>query len=160
MTSSMEIEITTTSDRATKALGQRIGTFLFSRISMGVSGDIGAGKTTFIQGLAKGIEVPDHYYITSPTYNIINEYPGRIRLIHMDLYRLSDSEELEYLGFDDILASCAVTAVEWPEIIDKTIFVPDLDISIVTDSDFNRKIRIIGTGLKGKNLLNKIFVQK
>jgi len=156
----MEVKITASSDRATKALGQKLGAGIVSRMSMGVSGELGAGKTTFIKGLAKGLEVPDHYYITSPTYNIINEYPGRIPLIHMDLYRLSDSEELEYLGFDDLLGSRAVIAVEWPEIIDKTIFVPDLHISIVTDSDCNRKISIIGTGLKGKNLLNKLFIQK
>lgn len=153
----MEVEITASSDRATKALGQKIGAGIVSRISMGVSGELGAGKTTFIKGLAKGLEVPDHYYITSPTYTVINEYPGRIPLIHMDLYRLSDSEELEYLGFDDLIGSCAVIAVEWPEIIDETIFALDLKISIVTDSDFNRKISIIGTGLKGKKLLNNII---
>ncbi|MBF0234828.1 MAG: tRNA (adenosine(37)-N6)-threonylcarbamoyltransferase complex ATPase subunit type 1 TsaE [Desulfamplus sp.] len=136
------------------------------RIAIALYGGLGAGKTTFVQGFAKGLGVPEQYYVTSPTYNIINEYPtekmdtkNSLMLYHMDLYRLGSPDELEYIGFDDIAASNnSVIIIEWPDIIDETIIKFDLTIHITTDQDFNRKISFIPSGLEGSNLLNQLAV--
>ena len=152
----MKIKITTKSDNKTKDLGRKIGSIISSKISIALSGDLGAGKTTFVQGLAKGLDVSDKYYVTSPTYNIINEYSGRINLCHMDLYRINTSEELEHLGFEEIIASDSVIIIEWPDIINKNFMCFDLIINFIINNDFTRQVSILASGLKGVNLL-KIF---
>ncbi len=80
-----------------------------------LEGDLGAGKTCFVKGLARGLEVSDWYYLNSPTFTLVNEYRGRLPLYHFDLYRLGDADELYELGFSDYLAGPGVLAIEWPE---------------------------------------------
>ena len=135
--------------------GEQLGSMISSAMSISLSGELGAGKTTLVQGMAKGLGVPDNYYVTSPTYTIINEYPGRINLCHMDLYRLGSMDELDYLGFDEIVSSGSVIVVEWPELLEtKDNFMEfDLKIILETDKKFNRKINLIAPGLEGVNLL-------
>ncbi|OQY00663.1 MAG: tRNA (adenosine(37)-N6)-threonylcarbamoyltransferase complex ATPase subunit type 1 TsaE [Desulfobacteraceae bacterium 4572_130] len=149
----MKIKMTTKSDNKTKELGKKIGSIISSKISIALSGDLGAGKTTFVQGIAKGLDVSSKYYVTSPTYNIINEYPGRVNLCHMDLYRINTSEELEHIGFEEIITSDSVIIIEWPEIINKNFMCFDLIINFIIKNNFNREISIFASGLKGLNLL-------
>ncbi len=153
----MKISITTYSGRETKNLGEKLGSLISTAMSISLSGELGAGKTTFVQGMAKGLNVPDNYYITSPTYTIINEYPGRIALCHMDLYRLGSTEELDHLGFDEIVSSGGVVVIEWPELLDHETKLICFDLKIIfeTDENFNRKINLIASGLEGINLLKK-----
>ena len=80
-----------------------------------LQGDLGAGKTLLTKGIAKGLGVPDWYYLNSPTFTLINEYRGRLPLYHLDLYRLGDADELFELGFNDYLADPGVLVIEWPE---------------------------------------------
>jgi tRNA threonylcarbamoyladenosine biosynthesis protein TsaE len=83
---------------------------------VGLVGDLGAGKTTFVQGMAKGLGIEPEYYVNSPTFTLVNEYRGKgIPLIHVDLYRIEKPEEGETLGLDEYLASGAIVAVEWIE---------------------------------------------
>lgn len=78
-------------------------------------GDLGAGKTTFAKGFAKGLGI--NSVILSPTFSLVNTYEGRLKLNHFDLYRLSDFEELQLLGFDEIFADKnVVNLIEWPQI--------------------------------------------
>ena len=78
------------------------------------TGDLGAGKTAFTRGLAKGLDIPDR--VTSPTFTIVNEYEGgRLPLFHFDMYRLSSADELFDIGWEDYLARGGVCAVEWSE---------------------------------------------
>ncbi len=151
----MKISITTYSGRETKRLGEKLGSLIPASMSISLSGELGTGKTTFVQGMAKGLNVPDNYYITSPTYTIINEYPGRIALYHMDLYRLGSTEELDHLGFDEIVSSGGVVVIEWPGLLEheKKLICFDLKIIFETDEKFNRKINLIASGLEGINLL-------
>lgn len=136
-------------------LGEQLGSMISSAMSISLSGELGAGKTTLVQGMAKGLGVPDNYYVTSPTYTIINEYPGRIKLCHMDLYRLGSMDELDYLGFNEIVSSGSVIVVEWPELLEteENFIYFDLKIIIEVDKKFNRKINLIAPGLEGVNLL-------
>ncbi len=83
---------------------------------IGLVGDLGAGKTTFVQGMAKGLGIDPEYYVNSPTFTLVNEYRGRgTPLIHVDLYRIEKPMEGETLGLEEYLASDAIVAVEWVE---------------------------------------------
>ena len=94
----------------TKKLGKIIGSAVSAGTVLALTGDLGSGKTSFVQGLAEGLEVPDDYYITSPSYTLINEYPGRFFLYHVDLYRITDSIDIEDIGLYEIFDDDAVVA--------------------------------------------------
>ncbi len=152
----MKKQIKSRSSEETWLLGKALGKQIFARTTIALFGSLGTGKTTFVQGVAAGLEVPDTYYVTSPTYTIVNEYPGRLPLIHMDLYRLASDEELDGIGFDDLVSSLGTIIIEWPGIIDKKRLFFDLEFYFETDAEFNRDITIISSGLAGKNLLNNL----
>jgi tRNA threonylcarbamoyladenosine biosynthesis protein TsaE len=96
-------------------MGERCGRLLFRPTVVFLIGGLGSGKTMFAQGLARGLEVPVEYYITSPSYTIINEYPGRLRLYHIDLYRLEAGVDPNELGLTEILNGDGVAVVEWAD---------------------------------------------
>ena len=99
----------------TRRIGQIIGEMAEAGTCILLKGDLGSGKTALVQGLARGLEVPEKYYVTSPSYTLVNEYPGRLPLFHLDLYRLSDMD-FEDIGLYDILDThSAVVAIEWAE---------------------------------------------
>ncbi len=102
------------SEQETEALGEA----LVSRLSPGAvvafTGDLGAGKTAFVRGMARGLGITQR--VTSPTFTIVNEYEGgRLPLFHFDLYRLSSSDELFDIGWEDFLRRGGICAVEWSE---------------------------------------------
>jgi len=78
-------------------------------------GPLGAGKTTLAQSIATGLGVPDECYVTSPSFNLMNEYPGRLPLYHLDCYRLEDEYDVEESGLMDYIVADGLTVVEWPE---------------------------------------------
>jgi tRNA threonylcarbamoyladenosine biosynthesis protein TsaE len=80
-----------------------------------LSGPLGSGKTAFVRGLARGLDVDDPDGVSSPSYTIVNEYPGPLTLIHVDLYRLMDNEDIEDLALEDLLGANIVMVVEWGE---------------------------------------------
>ena len=124
-------------------LGQTIGQQINGSISIALDGELGSGKTTFTQGLAKGLSVSNEYIITSPTFTLINEYPaGPFTLYHLDLYRLSSYDELCYIGFEELLGNNSIIVVEWPQILKDDNFPFDLDIRFQFDADYNRIIMI------------------
>nr|MBQ3462299.1 tRNA (adenosine(37)-N6)-threonylcarbamoyltransferase complex ATPase subunit type 1 TsaE [Clostridia bacterium] len=79
-------------------------------------GDLGAGKTAFVQGLAKGLDIDEP--ITSPTFTIVNEYEGTLPLYHFDVYRIADSDEMYEVGFDEYVYGEGVSVIEWCELIE------------------------------------------
>ncbi|OGR42955.1 MAG: tRNA (adenosine(37)-N6)-threonylcarbamoyltransferase complex ATPase subunit type 1 TsaE [Desulfobacula sp. RIFOXYB2_FULL_45_6] len=147
-------------EEETLALGERIGKLISQGLSIALKGDLGAGKTTFVKGLAKGLGVSEAYYITSPTFTLINEYPATppFTLYHLDLYRLSSADELEYIGFDDIIDNNHIIVVEWPEILKDISFEFDIEIRFQFDSQYNRTLSVFASGQPGKNLLSKLFL--
>ena len=114
------MQITTHSDDETQALGQKLASRLAPGDVIAYFGDLGAGKTAFTRGLAQGLGITDP--VTSPTYTIVNEYlSGRIPLFHFDMYRLSSSDELFDIGWEDYLSRGGVCAVEWSENVEDAL---------------------------------------
>ena len=130
----------THSAEETFELGRTIAERLDHRAVFLLSGDLGAGKTVFTKGLAAGLEI-DPADVTSPSFALINIHEGRLRLYHIDLYRLDHGACFE-LGLDEILDEArAVTVIEWAERLD---YVPAgaIKIEILYDSDTERRITI------------------
>ena len=95
----------------------RLGAFLGKHVTNGsviaLSGELGSGKTCLAQGIARGLKVPEDLYVTSPSYTLVNEYPGRLRLFHVDLYRIENIAEIDEIGLDEIMGCDDVTVIEW-----------------------------------------------
>ena len=108
------MEITTNSPTETEAVGASLAATLEPGSVIAFTGDLGAGKTAFTRGLAKGLGIEER--VTSPTFTIVNEYDGgRLPLFHFDMYRLGSADELFDIGWEDYLARGGVCAVEWSE---------------------------------------------
>ena len=107
------LAITTRSEAETMAIGKAVGEVLAAGDVVLLRGELGAGKTRFVEGMTCGIETDAE--TRSPTFVLVNEYAGRLMLAHCDLYRLSGPEEIGELGLDDYLDRGAALAVEWPE---------------------------------------------
>lgn len=104
----------TYSEMETEKVGEKLAHILSPGTVIAFTGDLGAGKTAFTRGLARGLGIPGR--VTSPTFTIVNEYEGgRLPLFHFDMYRLSSSEELFDIGWEDYLLRGGVCAVEWSE---------------------------------------------
>jgi tRNA threonylcarbamoyladenosine biosynthesis protein TsaE len=98
----------------TRALGRALAGGLEGRAVVSICGDLGAGKTEFVKGIAEGLGCSDS--VTSPTFSLVHEYrTGRLPFLHMDFYRLQDERELDEIGFDDYLNEPAVCAIEWAD---------------------------------------------
>jgi len=105
--------VKTNKPEETFALGERLAAFLVPGMVIALTGELGAGKTLFTKGIARGLNVTDH--VTSPTFTIINEYQGRLPLYHIDAYRLEEPGEIDEIGLEEYFNSPGVTVVEWPE---------------------------------------------
>lgn len=114
------MQITTHSADETQALGAKLAERLQPGDVIAYFGDLGAGKTALTRGIAQGLGIADP--VTSPTYTIVNEYlTGRIPLFHFDMYRLSSSDELFDIGWEDYLTRGGVCAVEWSENVEDAL---------------------------------------
>jgi tRNA threonylcarbamoyladenosine biosynthesis protein TsaE len=109
---SFTLTLTAATAADTQAIAQRLGRLLQRGDVLALVGPLGAGKTTFVQGLARGLEVPADRHVASPTFALVNEHPGRVPLVHADLYRIEDARELAELGLTDAYDRAAV-AIEW-----------------------------------------------
>lgn len=139
------------SPQITFSIGEVLGKSLVKGDIVALIGELGTGKTIFAQGIAKGLGIPDQYTITSPTFNLINEYPGRLSLYHMDIYRLEGINDLENIGFEEYLNKDGVIIIEWAEKIRDLI--PDEAIFVYFSclDETVRKIEVYSN-------INKIFV--
>ncbi len=155
----LSVDITTHSVDETRELGQKLGAAITRPLAIALIGDLGSGKTAFVQGLANGLEVPAEYYITSPTFTLINEYPGRLPLFHVDLYRLETLAELEDIGLDELYYARAVLAVEWADKLTGDPFDAYLSMKFEIMDDHCRKISILAYGQIGVNLIEAVAAQ-
>ena len=138
-------EYITTSESETEALGARLAAVLPGGSVVAMYGDLGAGKTAFVRGMARGMGL--NARVSSPTFTIVNEYLGERDLIHFDMYRLSGADELFDIGWEDYLARGAVCAVEWSENVEDAFFGDEIRVCIDKLSQTERKITIEGAEL-------------
>ncbi len=135
------MEFIVTSVEETYKIGELIGSLVNSGDIICLIGDLGTGKTHLTKGIAKGLGVEDH--ITSPTFTIVNEYIGRLKLYHFDVYRVSDPEEIAAIGFDEYIFSDAVSIIEWANYIQELIPPNNLTITIEKSVEFGEDYRKI-----------------
>lgn len=135
-------EFITKSESETEALGARFAAALPGGSVVAMFGGLGAGKTAFVRGMARGMGL--QVRVSSPTFTIVNEYLGSRDLIHFDMYRLSGADELFDIGWEDYLARGAVCAVEWSENVEDAFFGDEIRVRIEKLSDTERKITIEG----------------
>jgi len=143
----------TTAPEETFRLGYQLGTKLRGGEVIALEGELGAGKTHFVKGLAAGLGAEES--VTSPTFTLINIYQGRIPLAHFDVYRLPTPEALEELGYDEYFYGPGVTAVEWSDLIQGYLPAEYLSVQIRRDYQPEKgEYRIITITAKGAALEN------
>lgn len=137
------MEFIVTSVEETYNIGKLIGSLVNPGDIICLIGDLGTGKTHLAKGIASGLGIKDH--ITSPTFTIVNEYTGRLKLYHFDVYRVNDPDEIAAIGFDEYIFSDAVSVIEWANYIKELIPPENLTITIEKSVEFGddyRKINI------------------
>lgn len=152
----LHLTLITKSPGKTLNLGRILGEFLGCGDVVALVGELGAGKTCLTQGIARGVGVPEKYEITSPTFTLINEYPGRINLYHMDLYRLAGIRDLEDTGYEEYFLGKGVVVVEWAEKVRENMPRETLWVYIDYLSEDEREIRISGNMNKKEQLIRAL----
>lgn len=146
----MKLQVETKNEKETMLIAEKFGKSLFAPCVVSLDGDLGAGKTTFVKGLAKGLGIKEN--ITSPTFTILNNYQTKDNkpLYHFDLYRLNDKEEFYSLGFEqyfDLTVLKGITVVEWASNCENILPMRHFLVKITKVSNTNRLIEITPKGL-------------
>ena len=136
-------ELTTHSSEETIAHGREIGARLKPRVLVLLSGDLGAGKTTLTKGIVSGIGAATEDEVTSPTFTLVHRYDRKVRVYHVDLYRISGVHDLETLGLEDVFSEDAVVIVEWPERFALRVDWPVVRIQLEHVAEDTRRISIV-----------------
>lgn len=148
-----QFEIKTTDPNETSQFADKLARLLQPGDVIALEGDLGAGKTTFTKGLAKGLEIKKT--VNSPTFTIIKEYRGRMPLYHMDVYRVADA--FEDLGFDEYFEGDGVTVVEWAHLIEEQLPSELLTIYLYHEDKEKRKMVLVPKGKRYEQLCKEIF---
>ncbi len=136
----------------TFALGERLGRLLEPGDFVGLIGELGAGKTLFARGVARGAGVPEGQ-VSSPSFAIVNPYQGRLPLYHADLYRLGDVDELYATGFFDLVGSGGAMLVEWVDKVPEAVPASWLCLTFEVLGDSSRRLRAGAVGARPNELL-------
>jgi tRNA threonylcarbamoyladenosine biosynthesis protein TsaE len=143
MSGSDRLILESNSPEVTRALGRLIGGVLKAGDVVALAGELGTGKTCLTQGIAEGMGIPGDYRITSPTFTLVNEYPGRLTLYHVDVYRLAGQTDLYDLGFDEFAEGQGVVVIEWAEKIREAVPEGTLWIYLSYLDDATRRIEVV-----------------
>ena len=144
----------TYSAEQTRTLAAGLGALLRPGDVLCLIGDLGAGKTTFTQGLALGLGLPPDEPVNSPTFTLIGEHPGgRVPLYHFDVYRLPDSSGLYDLAFDEYLSGDGVVVIEWADKIADALPPDRIDVHLTTEGPDARQIVMTPYGLRAETVL-------
>lgn len=132
----------TNSEQETEGLGEKLARKLPDGTVVAMYGNLGAGKTAFVRGMARGLGLDCR--VSSPTFTIVNEYIGARSLFHFDMYRLGSADELFDIGWEDYLSRGAICAVEWSENVREAFNGDELTVSIEKLDEQRRKITLEG----------------
>jgi tRNA threonylcarbamoyladenosine biosynthesis protein TsaE len=139
----MARDFTTNSPEETIALGRELASQLAPPKIVILRGDLGAGKTTLVKGIAEGFHAASHDDVTSPTFTLIHEYRGpSVTVYHIDLYRIDTQRELETLGLDDLMTDNSVLLIEWGEKFARFERERDVEIALERISENQRRIKV------------------
>jgi tRNA threonylcarbamoyladenosine biosynthesis protein TsaE len=141
----MRIELRTETPEQTREVGGVLATFLGPRDTVILTGDLGAGKTTLVQGIGRGLGVEEH--VASPTFTLVREYAGRLDVAHVDVYRLERVQDVMDLGLDELGGPDRVLLVEWGDAIEELLPGDRLVVELTTDGmSETRRITIVPQG--------------
>lgn len=147
--------VRTTSPEETEALGERLGNLLRAGDMLALFGDLGAGKTTLVRGLARGLGSEDR--VSSPTFVLMHLYDGRLPVYHFDAYRLSGPSDLLGIGADEYLEGDGVAVVEWSERAEGILPPERVDVFLsMGASPDERVLRLEGRGLRGAEIVEAL----
>ena len=139
------LELATPSPEETKALGEAVAAALRPGDVVSLTGDLGAGKTTFVQGAARGLGVAEP--VLSPTFTLVRQYAGRVSVHHVDVYRLDRLQDVLDLGFEELLDQGGVVFIEWGDAIEALLPESYLEIELtIPDEGSRRSVRLSGFG--------------
>jgi tRNA threonylcarbamoyladenosine biosynthesis protein TsaE len=142
------IDLVTGSVEETRAVGRAVAGVLLAGDLVALAGDLGAGKTAFIQGAAAGLGVTDP--VVSPTFTLVREYPGRLEVVHIDVYRLERISEVLDLNFEDYLEDGRVVFVEWGDVVQGLLPASRVEVLLTLPSDEDRDQNRRRIVLKGR----------
>jgi len=140
----MDIELRTETADRTRELGRALAPLLLPRDTVVLTGDLGAGKTTLVQGIGRGLGVEDH--VASPTFTLVREYAGRLDVAHVDVYRLERVQDVVDLGLDELGGPDRVLIVEWGDAVEDLLPADRLRVELTSSDDDVRMLRIGAQG--------------
>ncbi len=154
-TSALTVERVSHSIEETEQVGERLGQQLAGGDVIALVGELGAGKTTLIRGLAKGLGV-DPDVVKSPTFVLLRDYPGRVGLIHIDAYRLDTSASAIFLDVEWMFSPKKVTVIEWANRVTTCLPEDYLEIRMTHKTTSHRTIHVIALGSKSHQVLDQL----
>lgn len=156
MTDAETLSVVSRSPEQTRELGEATARSLPDGATVALFGDLGAGKTAFVQGMARAAGVPPEIPVVSPTYTLIHEYPGRRMLIHVDLYRLAGGADLEEIGLYELMDGEALVAVEWADRLDPADLESHLSARLSILDERVRRIEFAAVGGAAADWIRRI----
>jgi tRNA threonylcarbamoyladenosine biosynthesis protein TsaE len=144
------------SSRRTVSWGRKLGKFVQGGEIIGLVGELGTGKTTFVRGFAAGAGVGKDAWVRSPTFTLINEYQGRLPVYHIDLYRIGRAEEIDALNLRDYLYATGVSLIEWFEYLPAGEVDEYLEIKMAHSGRAGRELTFVAHGERYEELLAKL----
>jgi tRNA threonylcarbamoyladenosine biosynthesis protein TsaE len=147
----------TNSVEETRRFGRLIGAALAGGELIALVGPLGAGKTQLVKGLAAGNGEPDASRVTSPTFVLVNEYPGRVCLHHLDAYRLSGGAEFAGLGFEEMISPSSSAVLEWADRVEEVLPADRLTVRFEVTGETSRRLTLDAGGPSSQRLLTAII---
>jgi tRNA threonylcarbamoyladenosine biosynthesis protein TsaE len=151
----MLIQLTSTSAGDTRALGEQLGSCLQAGDVVCLYGELGSGKTVFVQGLARGLGVPPDAMVRSPSFVLIHRYEGRVPLYHADLYRLDGLAAIDEIGLRELLGGDGVAVIEWADKLEAALPAARLEVRLRHVDDDTRQIALHPVGARAEQCVER-----